>query len=94
MELTEEVLKHHGVQNRECMVTGLSGNCSTSHIIPKSAKNMVAALAALELTPNNINTPKNCLFMLSAIEDAFDSLELCILYNSLTVSNEQKRKKL
>jgi hypothetical protein len=57
-----------------------------AHIISQNGKQKLAALATIRYTPNDIDTARNCLFMLNVIEDAFDALGLCILYQPLQVS--------
>jgi hypothetical protein len=90
--LKDSVFTHHYINSNEphCIVTNIKlglTNTSIFHIIPKRAKQKKFALALLGFTSEDIENAKNCFYFHNIIENVFDALELCIVYNGLKVSN-------
>jgi len=70
------------------MITGLNGserNGVAAHLWPSSKRDEVELLSKYKLNAEDIESPRNSLFLLKELEGAFDRKELCFTWDPFAV---------
>ena len=78
-QLRKDSCKYYGLKPKFCMVLGITANVVSAHIWPKSKSQ---SLELFNLSPNDVDSPRNILRLAKPIEISFDEGKLSFRLHS------------